>query len=115
MFGRLFIILVLDVTIIITTGRATTLAFQATYRLPCMIFYPGEPPISTSCVAHITASTNSWVDIVKTGNGRSFIVEEDSTAHFYLDHEPCDQVSDERNPCYQNREVKLCFLDRANV
>jgi hypothetical protein len=108
MFQRLLVMFVLSMTVIITTGRAT-LAFQATYRLPCMIFYPGEPPISTNCVANIKASANSWVYVVKTSNGRSFIVEKDGAAHFYLNHEPCDKVSDEPYPCYQNREVKLCL------
>jgi hypothetical protein len=107
MFRCLLIMLALSVTIIITTSRA--LAFQATYRLPCMIFYPGKPPISTNCVANIKESASAWVNIVKTSNGKSFIIEKDSAAHFYLDHEPCDMVSDEPNPCYQNREVKLCL------
>ena len=73
MFRRLLVMFVLSVTIIITTGRAT-LAFQATYRLPCMIFYPGEPPISTNCVANIKASANSWVYVVKTSNGNHLLL-----------------------------------------
>jgi hypothetical protein len=108
MFQRLLIMVALSTTILMTNTRAT-LAFQATYRLPCMIFYSSEVPIATNCLANIKTSGNSWVETVTTQNGKSFIIQRNGAAQWYLNHETSDRVSDEPNTCYQNRKVKLCL------
>lgn len=109
MLRLLLMMMMLSLSIVTVSSRAAP-AFEATYRLPCIILYHDKAPITTNCLANITTSGRSWVEIVKTGNGKSFSIEEDDgTGHFYLDHEPCDKVSDEPNPCYQNWKVKLCL------
>jgi hypothetical protein len=108
MLRRSLIMVMLGATFIVAAGSAT-LAFQSAYRLPCMIFYRGAAPITTNCVVNITATGNSWIETVKTENGRKFIIHKDGAERWYLDHELSDKVSDEPNTCYQNRELKLCF------
>ena len=108
MLRLLLIMVVLSATIFIAGGEAA-LAFQAIYQLPCAIFYPNEAPIVVTCVASIKASGKSWIEFVQTKNGRSFIIEKDGSAQWYLNHKPSQKVSDEPNTCYQNREVKLCL------
>ena len=86
-------------------------AFKSTFKLPCMLSYNGEPPISTHCVMSIDASQRAVVEIVSTANGRRFIIESHKADidEWYLDHERAVKVSDEPITCYENREVKLCF------
>jgi len=86
-------------------------AFKSTFKLPCLLSYNGEPPISTRCVVSIDASQRAVVEIVSTANGRRFIIENHKADidRWYLDHKRAIKVSDEPITCYENHEVKLCF------
>jgi hypothetical protein len=48
---------------------------------------------------------------VQTPNGKTFILEKGrfDNGEWYLDHEISVKISDEPNPCYQNKRLKLCF------
>ena len=95
----------------ITLVSDTALAFEATFKLPCMIVYAGKLPISTLCIASISMSNGMTIEKVKTPNDRTFIIENDKPGMgaWYLDHERAVKVSDEPNTCYQNQQVKICL------
>lgn len=86
-------------------------AFEATYKLPCIISYNGRPPISTNCLATIRMSRGVVAETVQTLNGRMFIIGNNKSDMdvWHLDHKQAVKMSDEFITCYQNQEVKICF------
>ena len=84
-------------------------ASKSTFRLPCMIVYDEQTPISTNCLITVELSGDVMIEKVTTGNGRSFKIEKRNSAQWYLNHQTAIKISDEPNTCYQNRQVKVCF------
>lgn len=105
----------LSIIMVITTAMAFLVhatdasTSEFIYRLPCMIVYDGQPPITTSCLANISVSVNKWVEIIRTNNGRSFIIEKTGPGQWHLDHEQAVRVSDEPTTCFQSRYVRVCL------
>jgi hypothetical protein len=91
------------------SGVAT--AFEAEFRLPCMIDYRGKPEIVVTCLVRIHISKEIAVETVKTPNGGTFIIENDKsdTNKWYLDHATAVKTSDEPISCYRNDRVQICF------
>jgi hypothetical protein len=98
-------------TLVILSMHATAaLADRATYRLPCTISYKGKPPITTDCLVNIETSQGRVLEIIKTRNGKAFVIQHDNSTgeEWYIDHTPATRISDEPSTCYQNEEVTLC-------
>src|SRR5271167_2441324 len=83
---------------------------QSLFRVPCTISYDGGASITTSCLVKSIVSQEEIVSQVQALNGKTFIVENDpSDGKWYLDHKAALKVSEEPNPCYQSKQLKLCF------
>ena len=106
---RLLTIAAAIAIITLLVHATAVLAFQATYRLPCMISYDGRMPITTTCLVNIGVTGDRWLETVKTENGRAFVIEKTNTTQWYLDHERAVKVSDEPNTCYQSLQVRVCL------
>jgi hypothetical protein len=96
--------------IILSVHATAALADRATYRLPCTISYKGKPPITTNCLVDIENSQGRVLEIIKTRNGKAFVIQHDNSTveQWYIDHTPATRISDEPSTCYQNKEVTLC-------
>ena len=84
---------------------------QSLFRVPCTISYDGGELIATNCMVTSRLSQGFLVQKVQTPNGKTFILEKGrfDNGEWYLDHEISVKISDEPNPCYQNKRLKLCF------
>jgi hypothetical protein len=84
---------------------------ESLFRVPCAISFNGSPPIETNCLVRSSMVHGLMVERVQTPNGKTFILENDisNSGEWYLNHQRATKVSDERNPCYRNAIVQICF------
>ena len=108
---RLWLITALPITIVSLFYTHAASAFEATFELPCMISYNGQPPISTRCITSVSISQGVTVEKVKTPNGRMFIIKNNQSDidEWYLNSERAVKTSDEPNTCYKNQQVEVCL------
>jgi hypothetical protein len=101
----------LVITIACLLNAHVASAFEATYKLPCLISYSRRPPISTNCLATIRMSRGVVAETVQTLNGRTFIIVNNKADMdvWDLDHKQAVKMSDKPITCYQNQEAKISF------
>jgi hypothetical protein len=94
----------------IANGNTVT-GLTASFMVPCTIIYEEHSAITTSCLITLHKFDHMVLEIVRTPNGRQFILEDfvSDSDSWYLNHKPAVMTSEGLHPCYQNQQVTLCL------
>src|SRR5262245_52514188 len=89
----------------------STFGFEGSFKLPCMVSYDNKVPFVVSCAVTIHIKEGHVVEMVKTPNGKFFIIENGAvdSSKWYLNHKAAIITASEPKPCYSNAEVKVCL------